>query len=229
MSESGHERWEDDVAAYLLGALEPGEAADLERHVAGCADCQAQLRRLRPAVDLLPESVERVDPPAGLRERIFEQARSEARRPVPRPEPKRRRRRVGWRPLAQMGAAVALISAAVAGYAIRGGGSGEGGATTVVGGSPPGVTAKVVREGDSGVLRLANVRRLPSDRVLEAWVQRDGDVTPVRGLFVPDRDGRATTVLPNMRGVEAVMVTAEPRGGSEVPTSVPMVTVTMPE
>jgi anti-sigma-K factor RskA len=127
-----------------------------------------------------------------------------------------------------MGAAVALIAAAVAGYAIRGG-SGEGGSTTVAAGTPPGVMAKVVRKGDSGVLRLANLDRLPGDRVLEAWVQRDGDVTPVRGLFVPDRDGRATTVLPNLQGVEAVRVTAEPSGGSLVPTSAPMVTVTMPE
>ena len=34
--ETDHERWRDDLAAYLLGALEPGESADLERHVASC-------------------------------------------------------------------------------------------------------------------------------------------------------------------------------------------------
>ena len=55
MSETDHTRWKDDVAAYVLGALEPGEAAELERHLAGCADCRAELRWLRPAVDLLPE------------------------------------------------------------------------------------------------------------------------------------------------------------------------------
>ena len=59
MSETEHERWSDDVAAYLLGALEPGEAAELERHLAGCERCRAELRWLRPAVELLPETVER--------------------------------------------------------------------------------------------------------------------------------------------------------------------------
>ena len=44
MSETDHERWRDELAAYLLGALEPGEAAELERHLAGCAECRAELR-----------------------------------------------------------------------------------------------------------------------------------------------------------------------------------------
>jgi anti-sigma-K factor RskA len=79
-------------------------------------------------------------------------------------------------------------------------------------------------EGDSGTLRLANVDPMPPNRVLEAWVQRDGDVSPVRGLFVPDRDGRATAMIPDMHGVEAVMVTSEPAGGSAAPTSSPLVT-----
>ena len=69
--------------------------------------------------------------------------------------------------------------AAVAGYAIRGGDSGGGDATTVAAGKPPAVTAKLVMEGDSATLRLANVDAMPSDRVLEAWVQRDGEVEPV--------------------------------------------------
>jgi anti-sigma-K factor RskA len=83
---------------------------------------------------------------------------------------------------------------------------------------------RMVREGDAATLRLANVHDLPPDRVLEAWVRRDGEVEPVRGLFVPDRRGRASAMIPDMQGVDAVMVTAEPRGGSEAPTSAPMVT-----
>ena len=55
--------------------------------------------------------------------------------------------------------------------------------------------------------------------MLEAWVQRDGEVEPVQALFVPDREGRASTELADMDGVEVVMVTTEPKGGSETPTS----------
>jgi anti-sigma-K factor RskA len=229
MSEGEHTRWKDDVAAYALGVLESGEALELERHLEGCADCRAELRWLRPAVDLLPSKVERVEPPVELRAKILEQARSEpgpaagAERQVAAP---RRGWLRGWRPIAAVGA-VALMLAAVAGYAIRGDESAGGGATTVAAGKPPAVTAKLVMEGDSGTLRLANVDRMPPDKVLEAWVQRDSEVTPVKGLFVPDRDGRATTTISDMHGVEAVMVTREPEGGSESPTGVPLVTVSM--
>jgi hypothetical protein len=90
------------------------------------------------------------------------------------------------------------------------------------------VTAKMIGEGDAGTLRLANVRQLPPNRVLEAWIQRDGEVTPVRTLFVPDSEGRASTTIPDTRGVEVVMVTAEPPGGSKSPTAAPIVTLKMP-
>ena len=78
MSENGHERRRDELAAYLLGALEPGEAAELERHLAGCEECRTELEWLRPAVQLLPESVQRVEAPPQLRGRLMEQVRSEA-------------------------------------------------------------------------------------------------------------------------------------------------------
>jgi anti-sigma-K factor RskA len=226
MSDAEHTRWKDDVAAYVLGALEPDEAAELERHLEGCTECRAELRWLQPAVDLLPEKVERVDAPAGLRARIVEQVHEEAagadsRRRTPFSG---RRRLQGRRPVAAAGL-VALMLAVVAGYAIRGGDSGGGGATTVAVGEAPAVTAKLVMEGDSAMLKLANVEAMRGDRVLEAWVQREGEVERAGGLFVPDRAGRATATIPDMHGVEAVMVTAEPEGGSEAPTSVPMVEI----
>jgi anti-sigma-K factor RskA len=229
MSEAEHTRWKDDVAAYVLGVLEPGEALELERHLDGCPDCRAELRWLRPAVDLLPGKVDPVQPPAELRAKILEQARSEPG-PTSASAASAEGQAVGrrgwlrsWRPAAAVGV-VALVLAAVGGYAIRGGDSGGGGTTTVAAAGSSGVTAQVIRQGDTGTLHLANVTAMPENKVLEAWVQRDGDVTPVRGLFVPDRDGRATTTIPDMRGVEAVMVTTEPPGGSDSPTGSPLVT-----
>jgi anti-sigma-K factor RskA len=226
MSAREHESRRDEIAAYLLGALEPEEAASLERHLAtGCVDCRAELRWLEPAVQLLPESVERLEPPRELRARILAEAQAEAGRPAPKPA--RRPFLSDRRPLAGL-AALALVAAAVAGYAIRGGGSSGGQATTVVAvGKAPGMTARMVRKGDAAILHLANVDRLPPGKVLEAWVRREGEVEPVRGLFVPDREGRATAMIADMRGVDAVMVTAEPRGGSRAPTSPPMVTLEM--
>lgn len=233
MNETGHERWREELAAYALGALEPGEGAELERHLAGCEECRAELEWLRPAVQLLPESVQRVEPAPELRGRLMEQVRSEAER-APTASGSRswfRRRSRGdgmaLRPLAGT-ATIAVIVAVLAGYAISGGTGGDGDATTVVAGHSPGVTAKVVRQGETGTLHLANVRQLPRDKVLQAWVQRGNRVVSAKTLFIPNPDGTASATIDNMHGVDTVMVTAEPRGGSAQPTSTPIVSVAIP-
>ncbi len=229
MSENGHQSLIDDLPAYLLGSLEPDRAGEVERHLADCEECRADARWLKPAAEQLPETVTRFQPPPELRERIVGQARAEAGRP---PLKSRARRPLfrGWRPAAGL-ATLALVLAVVAGYAIRDGESGGGDTSTTVltAGKPPGVTARMVGTGDSATLHLANVRQLPPDRVLEAWIQRGGRVTPVRALFVPDKTGNATTTIPDTSGVEVVMVTAEPPGGSESPTATPIVTLEMPQ
>lgn len=229
MSENGHERHRDELAAYLLGALEPGEAAELERHLAGCEECRTELEWLRPAVQLLPESVERVEPPRELRGRLMEQVRSEAEiASAPRPAARGRGIR-SWslRPVAGL-AALVLIVAAVAAYAISDSGPGGGDVTTVVAGHSPEVTAEMVRDGESGTLHLANLHQLPRDKVLQAWVQRGERVESAKTLFVPNQDGTASATIDGMNGVTTVMVTAEPRGGSVQPTSAPIVSVAIP-
>ncbi len=226
-----HEGRREEIAAYMLGALSPGEAAELERHLAECAECRAYVGSVRPVVDLIPESVERFEAPPRLRAAILEQVHAEAGLPAPASErsplfPGRRGLR-SLRPILVAGVA-ALMLAAVAGYAIRGGDSVNGGLSTVAtSGRPPGVTAEVTREGSSGTLALANVSDLPEGKVLEAWVQRDGKIAPAGDLFIPDEEGDAVATIEDMSRVEAVMVTAEPRGGSEAPTSTPIVTLTM--
>jgi anti-sigma-K factor RskA len=222
MTETDHDRWSEDVAAYVLGVLEPERAAALERHTEGCERCRADLRWLTPAAQALPERVERVAPPPQLRARLMAEVEAEAgtgeRRRV-------RLRLPALRPAIGF-AALALVAAAVLGYAI--GGGSDGGESTIVAGEAPAVTATMVDEGDGGTLRLANVHQLPDGKVLEAWVQREGEVEAVPALFVPDHEGRASTQLPSMDGVEAVMVTAEPKGGSEQPTGEPLITIAVP-
>ncbi|HKB51397.1 MAG TPA: anti-sigma factor [Solirubrobacterales bacterium] len=231
MNEREHAGRRDELAPYLLGALEPGEVAALEQHLAGCEECRAELAWLRPAAQMLPEAVERVEAPAELRTRIMGEVEADVSR-------RSRRDRRGlfgglqrWtdgRRLAAGLAAVLVVAAGVAGYAISGGGS-EGNTITVAAGHAPGVTAKMVREGDSGTLRLANVHQLPSNEVLQAWVRRGKQIESAKTLFVPNRDGTATAVIDHMQGVNTVMVTAEPRGGSAHPTSAPIVAVGVPQ
>jgi Anti-sigma-K factor rskA, C-terminal len=122
-----------------------------------------------------------------------------------------------------------LLAGGLTAYAIRDADSGATTTTTVVAGRAPGVTAKMVRAGDSGTLRLANLRRLPSSKALQAWVQRGKRVERAGPLFVPRSDGTATDAIDDMQGVSTVMVTAEPRSGSAFPTSQPLVSVQMPQ
>jgi anti-sigma-K factor RskA len=228
-----HERWSEELPAYLLGALPPVEADECERHLERCERCRAEARWLAPAVEQLPQSVAAVEPPPRLRKRVMAEVRKDA--DSGRASGPAARRGLGsrlgalslpirLRPLVGLAAVVVLL-AAVGGYAIGNWGSGGEKTSTVVAGRPPGVTAVVVRSQGSATLRLAGVHALPNRRVLEAWVRRGGKVEPVRALFVPDREGRAQTTIDDMHGVEAVMVTAEPPGGSSSPTSAPLVTV----
>jgi anti-sigma-K factor RskA len=228
MSATSHDPRRDDLAAYLLGALDPTEAAGLEGHLAGCEECRRELERLRPAALVLPETVERLEPPPGLRSRVLEEVRSDAAGPDDAPAKPRRRwgdwlRPGGLRVAAGL-AAFIVLAAVVVGLAARGGDSG-GGATTAFAGKSPGVTAEMVREGNTGMLRLSNVHQLPPNRVLQAWVQRGRTVESADVLFAPNSDGIAAAVIDDMHGVDIVMVTTEPRGGSTTPTSKPLVSI----
>src|SRR5947207_274170 len=55
---NAHDTMLDDVAVYALGALPPKEAAAVRGHIATCAECAAEYRRLKPAVDAVAYSAE---------------------------------------------------------------------------------------------------------------------------------------------------------------------------
>lgn len=226
MTDSDHKRWSEDLAAYMLGALEPGEAAELERHLEGCERCREEMRWLEPAVHSLPESVERQEPSRQLRQSLMAEVRADAR-PAERPARVRSRR---WILKPAVGfAVVALLVAGVVGYEVgRDGGEAGGGASTVVR-EINGMTVKMIQEGEGGRLELAGVPQPPEDKVFEAWVERDGEVEAVPALIVPDRHGHAETTIADMEGVETVMVTVEPRGGSETPTGKTVMAMEVPQ
>jgi quercetin dioxygenase-like cupin family protein len=59
------------VAAYVIQALPPDEAAAIEAHIASCLQCQQELEALRPVIDSFafwPSQVLR--PPLSLQERL---------------------------------------------------------------------------------------------------------------------------------------------------------------
>jgi anti-sigma-K factor RskA len=226
MNADDHNRWREDLAAFMLGALERDEAAEFERHLEGCERCREEMSWLEPAVQTLPEAVERQEPPRALRAALMAEVRDDVRKATARPTPARRRRRL-LKPA--MGfAVIALLVAGVVGYEVGNGGSDSGGGASTLERQVGSLSVKMVQEGDSGTLQLSGVHQLPPDKVLEAWVERDGEVEAVPALFVPDRNGQAETRIADMNGVGTVMVTEEPQGGSEAPTGEPIMTMAIP-
>jgi anti-sigma factor RsiW len=45
--------WRDDIGAYVLGALDPDENAQVRRHLESCAACRADYHDLLPVRDWL--------------------------------------------------------------------------------------------------------------------------------------------------------------------------------
>jgi anti-sigma-K factor RskA len=224
-----HERYRDDLAAYALGVLEEPEAAELRSHLAGCEACRMQLRWLQPAVDLLPRSVEQLEPPASLGKRLMATVRAEARdasRSGMETAKPRRWRDWGtllWRPATALAAAALLIVGAAGGYLLRDPGESSSVVTAAPSpGAPRTVAGTLEREGGSAILAMSRLPSLPPDDVYEVWVKRDGTLEP-SSLFVPRRDGSAEAAVPGpLDDAEAVLVTREPRGGSRHPTSPPL-------
>jgi Anti-sigma-K factor rskA/Putative zinc-finger len=235
MSANEHDRRLEEAVAFALGSLDPDQVDDFKEHLKTCKRCQEELRWLAPAVRALPEAVEPQAPPAALKVRLMAEVRAdiEADGRQARAEERRERPAAGglsgwlgglrvgsltWKPLAGL-ALVILVVAAGIGYVVgNGGGSSNIHTWELKAEENGGIAAKVVREGDKGEVRLANVEPLPKGKVLEAWVEREGKVEPVPALFAPDNAGNASTTIENLEGVSVVMVTREPEGGSKTPS-----------
>lgn len=242
---SGHDRYKSQLSGYLLGALEPGERTDLEHHLDGCAECRAELAWLEPATGVLAADVEQVVPSPGLKGRIMAAVEADLEanpvpgdaspEPVATPPPRRSERaaRPGWlagllRPAVLGAVATALFLGAAIGVVLDKGGSPSSTERQVVTGeSNIGADAVLVASGGTGTLKMTGLKRPDEDQVYQAWIQRGQSVEPTDSLFVPRRDGTATASIPDLAGVDAVMVSAEPRGGSEQPTTTPVITVSL--
>lgn len=68
----------DLAASFVLGALEPAEAASVREHLAGCPEAHAEFAELGSVVPALFETVDVIAPPAALKDRILAAAAGDA-------------------------------------------------------------------------------------------------------------------------------------------------------
>ena len=204
----------DDLVAYSLEALDPKEAAAVEAHAPTCARCTRELEALAPAVAVLGESVEQLEPPPELRD----------------PAPSRPRRR-GWRGLLTRPAVavgVAIAAAAIGGYVIAGNGGGEGGgAQTVPVVAEQGIGGTLAVGDNTSMLDLHGLHKLSGREVYQVWVAHGSSVKPSSN-FIPDSSGRAMTAVDGqLTSGTKVMVTREPHPGEPAPTTPVLLTATV--
>jgi hypothetical protein len=215
MSARDHTHYQEDIGAYLLGALSDLERRAFERHVAGCGECQDELERLRPAADALPGSVEQRQPPPGLKAALMDIVERESKvTPLPR--------RRFTRPLA---VAAVLLIGLVVGFAVAqlGGEDTRTVAATVDRAMPEAGGTLNIADGGA-TLELHDMPDLGGTRVYQVWLQHGDRMVPAR-TFEVGRDGVGAVELPDVDDADGVYVTREPRGGAQVPSEDPIVSV----
>jgi anti-sigma-K factor RskA len=241
-----HDRFRDSAAAYLLGALPRDELAAYEAHLAGCAACREEVELLAPAAEALPASVEPMAPPPELKARIMAEVEREAALLAaagpaadhPADAPERTRRHRSWVPwplprLASLAVAAALLVLGVAGGLGLARLADDGAHTVAVqvdAQRAPGAGAELeIDDRGSAMLVAHGLPAPPSGRVYQVWLKRPGHAPePTSALFAPSSDGSATATVPGaMDGIEQVLVTDEPMGGSKVPTREPLLVASM--
>ena len=106
---TGEEHVREELGAYVLGALEPGDRRAVEEHVTSCSSCRDELARLSGMPALLDrltaeEAMADLTPvPAALAPRVVLGVAGEARR--------LRRQVRAWRAVAASGVAASFILA----------------------------------------------------------------------------------------------------------------------
>jgi hypothetical protein len=229
---NGHERWEGDAAAYALDALEEPEVRAFEDHLAACSRCREDLAGMRGVLEELPAS-QPVAPSPELKQRVMATIRAEAAEQTgsqPAVEGAgriRRGLRLPWpsslRPgVLAAGVAVVAIVALIVVLTVGNGSSTRTYAGTVY---APGASASLQRSGSESQLRVSRLPGPPSGRIYQVWLRRVGHaLQPTRTLFAV-RNG-SVPVHANLRGVQSVLVTAEPRpNGSRTPSQAPIIIV----
>jgi len=250
MSEMNNERFEDLKDAYVLGALPEEERLSFEEYLAAHPERQAEIDDLGAVAGLLALSPQEQVPSPELRSRVMEMVEAEAQpRSVARRSVSARiGDYLGVRSLA-LGAAALLVIGLLSWNVLLQGqvadlqgqvqdaqgqvqdlqaqvedAQAQESLTIKLEGSwaEQGATAEVASmEQNEIVLVARNMPSVPENRTCQIWVIK-GDVPKPSGLFQPDGNGTATPITNSIAKADVIAVTVEPAGGSEQPTSDPV-------
>lgn len=181
---------------YALDALDAAERARFERHLRRCTTCPAEVRGFAAAAASLGVAAAATPPPALKGRVLADVAALDAARSAD----------------AEIAAVLSAADARVASAATS-----AGGTATVV----------TSRRGGTMVFTSSGLPVLPPTSVYELWFIGSAGVRPAGLVPAPDPDDAAVLVLATgLSGDDAVGVTVEPAGGTDAPTTTPIVVLT---
>lgn len=235
------------TGAYAVGAVTGSEAEEFRRHLLECDACAQEVRELQETAARLAMAVA-VPPPAGLRDRVMS-ALPQVRQLPPEVEdaqiltPVRR----SWRqrvPVLAAAACLALAAVATgvavdaqhdadAQHARAARAEQQAADVSALAAAPDatfhtaalkgGGTATVVASATLGQAAVLyhGLPALPASHVYELWYSHGGTMVPA-GLVEQGRTAGSTLLNGAPADADGVGITAEPHGGSTVPTSPPL-------
>ena len=242
MSPMDDKSFDDLKDAYVLGALSDEERATVEAYLALHPERQAEIDDLSGVAGLLALAPPEHEPPADLRRRLMEVVGSEATAPEPTGPPASSW--FGWlgdfRNVA-LGAAALLVVGLLSWNVLLQGdvrdlrGEVEEARTAdqdqsqearviELGGTwaEQGASAEVTTlEDERAILVVEDMPSMPENRTGQVWVIHDDKPQP-SGLLAPSGDTVAAPITASLKGADAIAVTVEPAGGSDQPTSDPV-------
>jgi anti-sigma-K factor RskA len=228
------------AAAWVLNALPDDEAGAFAAELAQNAALREEVERLRPVAELLALAAPSEEPPPGLQGRIMAIVEREAdllsaagpeADQVATAAPVRREgwfRRVIARPLIPALAAGALAVGIGIGIVVSSGGGTNTVDHPMTFANVPNAAGQLVTHDGSGEMKLTGLKSPGTGRVYQAWVMSaDGKVTP-DNVFTVNRSGQGSVALRNdLDGAKQVLISVEPDGGSQQPTTTPIASTTL--
>jgi anti-sigma-K factor RskA len=250
MSEMNNERFEDLKDAYVLGALPEEERLSFDDYLTAHPERQAEIDELGAVAGLLAFYPQEQEPSPELRSRVMEvvEAEAEPRRVSGRSTFGRVGDFLSIRNLALGAAALLVIGLLSWNVMLQGQVEDLRGQVEDAQGQVQDLQAQVeeAQEQQNPTIELegswadqgANAQVLsinknqailvakdmpfvPEDQTCEIWVISN-DVPKPSGLFQPDPNMTAAPITNSITNADVIAVTVEPAGGSEQPTSDPV-------